>query len=677
MRNTTLLKLSPVILSALLALTPFSAAAQPANHYAATDITDLILVTGQSNVRASQSDYDPSLDSPHPRVFAFTTTRVANAYASGGIWQQADLHQAWDVDGWHPGNGSLNDPSRRPYNNFAFHFARTLAASDPDKVVGIVIASAPGEGIQHWDAGGDFAGPLFPNGITFAQAVETQALAALNAQGTKATFDAVLWHQGETDHQIEGTSDVDVLAHFQNDTYNPARDRTYYPDKLNALIARLRTSNWFSNDKPFICGETKDAPVNERLMDLNRDGDPWTGCVMGSDLGTRDGTHFNADALRTLGQRYADKYLEMNFFTEFGGKDSDTELPFAQVTSPANGTIVNAGLQNISGVASDDSSGVSRVRVRIQQLRVSPALYWNGNAWTNEPVLSDATLSDDNSIWTLPGIDLSTPGDYRIRLIAHDQAGNVARISDLPGSDFSVPPSDTQIPFAQVTTPADNADVIAGLQSISGIASDKSSGVSRVRVRIQQLRVSPALYWNGNAWTNEPVLSDATLSDDNSIWTLPGIDLSTPGDYRIRLIAHDQAGNVSRFSDLPGSDFSVPSSDTQIPFAQVTTPADNADVTAGLQSISGIASDNSSGVSRVRVRIQQLRVSPALYWNGNAWTAEPVLTDATLSGDNSTWTLPGIDLSTSGNYRIRLIAHDQAGNVARISDLQGSDLTVQ
>jgi len=438
MRRVTLLEF--VILAASLVLMPFYATAQPANAYTAADITDLILVTGQSNVRASETDYDPSLDAPHPRVFAFTTARVRNAYASGGIWQQADLHQAWDIDGWHPGNGSLNafnDPPRRPYNNFAFHFAKTLAESDPDKVVGIVIASAPGEGIQHWDAGGDFAGPLFPNGITFAQAVENQALAALNAQGRKTTFDAVLWHQGETDHQFEGTSDVNVLEHFQNDpSYNPAEDKTYYPDKLDALIARLRTSNWFSNDKPFICGETKSALVNRRLMALNNDGDPWTGCVMASDLGTLDGTHFNADALRTLGQRYGDKYLEMTIFTKLG--PVDTEIPFARVTSPADNAIVNATQQSISGIASDKDSDVDRVRVRLRRLRTFPALYWNGNAWTSNSFWLEANLSADSSTWVLPDIDLSTPADYRIHLIVQDHAGNIARTADIRGSDFSV-----------------------------------------------------------------------------------------------------------------------------------------------------------------------------------------------------------------------------------------------
>ena len=102
MRKTALTNV--VILAATLVLTPFPATAQPANTYSAADITDLILVTGQSNVRGSLTEYDPTLDAAHPRVLAFTTSREQNAYSSGGVWQQADLHQAWDIDGWHPGN---------------------------------------------------------------------------------------------------------------------------------------------------------------------------------------------------------------------------------------------------------------------------------------------------------------------------------------------------------------------------------------------------------------------------------------------------------------------------------------------------------------------------------------------------------------------------------------------
>ena len=95
----------------------FTLTSQLAQAQSVSEITDLILVTGQSNVRGSQTEYDPALDSIDLRVFAYT---------GSDDWEVADLHQVWDVDGWHPGNGSLADSTRSPYNNFAFHFAKPL-----------------------------------------------------------------------------------------------------------------------------------------------------------------------------------------------------------------------------------------------------------------------------------------------------------------------------------------------------------------------------------------------------------------------------------------------------------------------------------------------------------------------------------------------------------------------
>ena len=197
---------------AILALA-FVLTSQLVQAQSVSEITDLILVTGQSNVRGSQTGYDPSLDSIDLRVFAYTDS---------DDWEVADLHQAWDVDGWHPGNGSQTDSSRSPYNNFAFHFAKTVVENDPSRVVGLVIASAPGEGIQHWDANSPFS-----------QTVESKVLAALSAQGVKSQIDGIIWHQGETDWQFNGTSDVDA-------TDAERSDPIYYPTKLNALINRYR-----------------------------------------------------------------------------------------------------------------------------------------------------------------------------------------------------------------------------------------------------------------------------------------------------------------------------------------------------------------------------------------------------------------------------------------------------
>ena len=140
---------SPLQILRLLSIVVFltSVAKLNAADLQPSDITDLVLVTGQSNVRGSQTGYNPGLDGVDSRIFAYT---------SKGDWEVADLHQAWDVDDWHPGNGSIQDSSRSPYNSFAFHFAKSVVQDDPNRVVGLIIASAPGEGILHWDANSEY-----------------------------------------------------------------------------------------------------------------------------------------------------------------------------------------------------------------------------------------------------------------------------------------------------------------------------------------------------------------------------------------------------------------------------------------------------------------------------------------------------------------------------------------
>lgn len=233
-------------------------------EYTVADITDLILVTGQSNALGADTAYDANADSPHQRVFAFTENG----------WARADLHQVWDL-GWFP----RGNPGADPSNNFAFHAAKELAYRSPERVVGFVLASAPGEGIDYWDSGESF----------FAE-INQKVLAALNEVPHKSGFDGIMWHQGESD---EGDHD--------------------YNRKLDQLISDFRQQNWFAADRAFICGETAQFEVvNRQLMALNDNGDRWTGCVDGGGLQTReDGFHFSAEGLRELGRRYSIKYLSM------------------------------------------------------------------------------------------------------------------------------------------------------------------------------------------------------------------------------------------------------------------------------------------------------------------------------------------------------------------------------
>lgn len=238
---------------------------------AGASITDLVLITGQSNALGAEtviSDvprYDEIIDSPVKRVYAYTNTG----------WTIAGLRQIWDR-GWYPRSDIVNDPA----NNFAFHFAKQVVRDDSTRVVGIILITAPGHPIAHWDKGGEFF-------LEIAKKVQL----ALDALPHKDSVDAVLWHQGESDYY----------------------DNQYYEDKLFALISNFRSESWIDDNAVFICGETLNAPVNARLNRLNSDGDPQSACVSSEGLESLgDDIHFSADSLRQLGVRYATKYYEIS-----------------------------------------------------------------------------------------------------------------------------------------------------------------------------------------------------------------------------------------------------------------------------------------------------------------------------------------------------------------------------
>ena len=139
----------------------------------------------------------------------------------------------------------------------------------------------------------------------------------------------------------------------------------------------------------------------------------------------------------------------------------DDVRPSAQATSPAGGSAVTPAITDISGIASDIGSGVSRVRVRVQRLGVSPAEFWNGAAWSTTSAFLDADVqtSGDSWTWTLADVDLTVPARYRVRVIAIDNAGNTSRAAQNPATDFSSEIADDDPPPAQATSPAGGSTV--------------------------------------------------------------------------------------------------------------------------------------------------------------------------------------------------------------------------
>ena len=264
--------------------------AAKAGAFTIDNVTDVVLVTGQSNVLAANTGYNSGLDRPDSQVFAYTNNG----------WQVADLHQSWDRF-QHPAAQSRNGGD--PVNNFALHFGKYLVQKDRTRVVAFIVVPGPGKGISNWDAGTEQY-----------RRIQDKVTRALNNIPQKNSLDAVLWHQGENDWLYEGTADANPTGFTSRDSHEY---KNYYQIKLTALINNFRNEPWGNSQTAFICGETRRAEgVNRRLNALNHDRDPNTACVQATDLPKRAddpyGSHFSAAGLRTLGQRYADKYFEIS-----------------------------------------------------------------------------------------------------------------------------------------------------------------------------------------------------------------------------------------------------------------------------------------------------------------------------------------------------------------------------
>jgi len=87
-------------------------------------ITEVVLVTGQSNALGGGTSFDEFLDAPNNRVMAFTDNG----------WEIASLNQVWDLN-WYP----RTDPNTPPSNNFALHFGKRVASQATDRIVGIIL----------------------------------------------------------------------------------------------------------------------------------------------------------------------------------------------------------------------------------------------------------------------------------------------------------------------------------------------------------------------------------------------------------------------------------------------------------------------------------------------------------------------------------------------------------
>lgn len=189
-------------------------------------------------------------------------------------------------DQWEPAKNPLNRHStirkRMDVQQMGpgYTFAKTLLGEDQDITVGLVVNAQGGTRIEQWQKGTHF----------YSEAVRRTK----KAQQT-GTLKGILWHQGESN------------------SGNPA---TYLED-LTKLIRDLR--NEFGDPSlPFVAGQVFYHPekkpqtkqINDQIMKLP-DLVPFTGSVSSENLTTFDNTHFDAQSIKLLGQRYAEEMLKI------------------------------------------------------------------------------------------------------------------------------------------------------------------------------------------------------------------------------------------------------------------------------------------------------------------------------------------------------------------------------
>jgi hypothetical protein len=171
-------------------------------------------------------------------------------------------------------------------------FGIAIAEADPSIQVGLISTAVGGSPVTTWEPG-----VLYPETGAYPW---DDALRRARAAAPAGTVKAILWHQGESDA-------------------NPA-NASLYDERLRSLIARFR-AELGDPSLPFLIGQLGRFP-----------GRPWNESFERIDAAHRrvaaevanvafvpsegladngDNLHFNADAARELGRRYAAAYLKL------------------------------------------------------------------------------------------------------------------------------------------------------------------------------------------------------------------------------------------------------------------------------------------------------------------------------------------------------------------------------
>jgi subtilisin family serine protease len=226
----------------------------------------------------------------------------------------------------------------------------------------------------------------------------------------------------------------------------------------------------------------------------------------------------------------------------------DTTGPVANITSPADGAVISAGVVTISATASD-SGGMEKVRF-----------------WADSLYLSFDATAPYSKTWNATG---AAPGSTHIlKIEAIDNFNN----STVRTITVTIAGTDTTPPAADITSPIQGA-IVTGPTTIDATASD-ASGINKVRFWVNS--------WYQSFDANAPYSKSYNFTN------------AAPGVYTLTIEAIDNGG----LSTVKTITVTKASTDTTQPATDITSPVQGATVT-GPTTINATASD-ASGINKVR-----------------------------------------------------------------------------
>ena len=306
----------------------------------------------------------------------------------------------------------------------------------------------------------------------------------------------------------------------------------------------------------------------------------------------------------------------------------------------------NAGCSE-PGVCAGGEAPTDVVGGGLAMLQVDTGLYWDGSAFTSTTEILLPLPTTD--VWPFPITNFPADGDYSVKAVLTDSAGNDT-VTVVPFTIDRTPPVITPT-FPLAGGVYDAAEWDAGCDPIGmcGVATDESGTVASAFMTLQE--VGTGLYWDGTAFAGT---SDGPMPfEPGGFVPFPATNFTNDGIYRARVVVRDLAGNVATFTGTFAFDESAPVVELIHPLDGGAY--DTATWNAGCPTpgICATTSDAGSGLAYERVSIR--RDADGTYWNGSSFTGT---TETCVSIADGAYPFAATTFPADGTYTVRVEAAD-------------------